>query len=151
MTEYDPAEALAEIERTQQKAYAEQKLPLWYAPGFAGLMTFGQIGLDAESPLVNGLSALVAAAGFGALVALLTRQSRVRWTPNAWSPPAMLVFLGWALLGVAAGFGVHAMASGLDEPWRKVLAGGVAMVLLGVTTRPMERLVLHYSKGRVAK
>ena len=33
----------------------------------------------------------------------------------------------------------------------EALAGGVTMLLLGATTRPMEHLVLRYSKGRLAK
>jgi hypothetical protein len=151
MTGYDPAEALAEIERTQQKAYAEQRMPLWYAPGFAMVMTVGQIGLDSENLVVNALCALASAAGIGALFALLVRRSRVRWASSSWSLPAVLVYLGWALLGVAAAFGVHALADALDQPWRKLAAGAVAAVLLLATTRPMENLVLHYSKGRVAK
>ncbi len=151
MTEYDPAEALAEIERTQQKAYTEQRLPLWYAPGFVAVMTCGQIGMDSENLVVNVLCALAAAAGLGALFALLMRGSRVRWAASSWSLPALLVYASWLVLGVVTAVGVHTLADALDEPWRKLLAGAVTMAVLLVTTRPMENLVLRYSRGRVAK
>ncbi|MEO3782201.1 hypothetical protein ABGB12_02650 [Actinocorallia sp. B10E7] len=151
MTEYDPAEALAEIERTQQKTRAEQRLPLWYAPAYVALLTFGQIGMDSENIAVNLVCSGVAIIGFLTLIWLEFRLSRVRWAVSTSDVPAMAVYTAWALLGVATAIGVHTLADGLDEPWRKVLAGGVTMVLMAATTRPTERLVLHRAKGRVTK
>ena len=52
---------------------------------------------------------------------------------------------------MATAFGVHALADALDQPWRKLAAGAASAALLLATTRPMENLVLRYSKGRVAK
>ena len=41
-----PAEALAEIQRTQRAAYARQRLPLWYVPAFLGAITLVGIGTE---------------------------------------------------------------------------------------------------------
>lgn len=149
MSEYEPAEALAEIERTQQKAYARQGLPLWYAPGYIGVLTLWRIGEDGTGRVVGVLSSLGAAVGFALLVALLVRQVRVRWTLATWTRSAAMVALGWVALLLLTALGVYVLAAAVDEPLRKLLTGGAAMLVATVTTRPMERLVLRHSQGKV--
>ena len=45
----NPADALAQIEQTQQKAFAEQRIPVWYFGGIAAAETAYQLSLDAGS------------------------------------------------------------------------------------------------------
>lgn len=151
MEEMSPAEALARIEQTQQKAYARQRLPLWYAPSMIAVITFMRIAFDSDDKLLNLGSLVLALAAFGAIVAVLKAKAKVMWTPATWTGPALTAYVAWAALIAAVGFGTHALASSVDEPWRKLLAGLIAIIAVTATTRPVEQLILHLSQGKVAR
>lgn len=107
--------------------------------------------MDAGSVVANALATLGVALGYGVWTALLLRATRVRRSLASWSLPALAVYCGWVLLVAGTGLAVHALTGGLlDEPWRKLLAGGAAMLLATATTRPAERLILRLSRGRAA-
>ncbi|MCD0448077.1 hypothetical protein LO762_02525 [Actinocorallia sp. API 0066] len=150
MSELSPDEALAQIGRTQQRAYARQQLPLWYPAGFAALMTVTQIGLDAEIGVLFFLAGLGGIAGMGAMMAALGAWARVRWAKQTWTRSALAAYAGWALVAVVLAFGTHNLVfDGFEAPWRKLAAGGVVVVYFLLTTRPAEALILRLSRGKV--
>lgn len=147
----NPADALTQIEQTQQKAFAEQRMPVWYFGGIAAVETTFQLGFDIDSPVLQVIVFLLSLLALGALVALLADRSKVRWSWKSWSRGASTVFLGWILANVALAIGAYHLFQDLDLTLPKGLAGLVAIVTLTVTTRPMENLVLRMSKGRVVR
>ncbi|MEF9903903.1 hypothetical protein [Streptomyces sp. P9-A2] len=144
-----PADALSEIQRVQQKAYAEQRLPAWYMPGVVALVTMaavaGELGGTARIVLI-----LVEVAGLAALTATLATRMRVRWRPRTWTVNAGVRMLLW-LVSILVVWGiVPAITRSFTDSavWQKVLAGAVAAVYAAVTTRWVENQVLAHSAGR---
>jgi hypothetical protein len=147
----NPADALAQIEQTQQKAFTEQRLPVWYFGGIAAVETAFQLGFDLDSKVLQVTVFLLSLLALGVLVGSLAGRSKIRWSWKSWSRGASAVFLGWLLANVALAIGAYHLFQNLDLTLPKALAGLVAIVTLTATTRPMENLVLRLSKGRVVR
>ncbi|GAA3498122.1 hypothetical protein GCM10019016_052250 [Streptomyces prasinosporus] len=148
----DPADALAEIERVQQKAYADQRLPLWYMPGVIALA--GAAAVAAELDGVAWLVLVVAdIAGVGALTAALAARVRVRWRPGTWTVSASVRMVLWlvSILAVCWLALVAVGSAGGSAVWQRAAAGAAAALYTAATTRWVENQVLAHSAGRVVR
>jgi hypothetical protein len=147
----NPADALAQIEQTQQKAFAEQRIPVWYFGSIAAAETAYQLSLDTDSTPLKVIVGLISILTIAALARILVSRSKVRWSRQSWTRQAATACLGWILANVALAIGAYYLFDGFDLPLPKGLAGLVAMITLTATTRPMENAVLRLSKGRVVR
>ncbi|MEV5885746.1 hypothetical protein AB0L74_24030 [Streptomyces sp. NPDC052020] len=148
----DAARTLAEIERVQQKAYADQRLPSWYLPGTVALVTTAVIAVELDGTARIALS-LAEVAGLGALTAALAARARVRWRLHTWTVSAGIRMALW-MASILAVWGLTAVITGTltgSALWRKVLAGLVAAAYTAATTRWAENQVLAHSTGKVAR
>ncbi|RFU41017.1 hypothetical protein DZF91_14090 [Actinomadura logoneensis] len=147
-----PAEALAEIERTQRKAYAGQRLPLWRLPTVVALVTVVSIAMDLHGTTRTVL--LVAAAlGLAAMTALLTHRVRVKARRQSWTPRAAGRLVAWlAPIFVLIGLTPPLVWLATDSViWPKIISG-VLVSLYGVLTlRWVERRMTADTKGKVAQ
>jgi hypothetical protein len=145
----EAAENLAMIERTQAEAFEKQRIPPWFFGGLGlcitGLLFFSE--LDHTPIRVTGFLAIFLTEGL--LIQLLFHVSGVRWRRSTWTRPALAVYLGWLALCLALGVVSGLLFGWLGWPHPSVLAGLVATVACVATVRPMERLVLRHSVGRV--
>ncbi|MGW4025902.1 hypothetical protein [Streptomyces sp. NPDC005009] len=148
----NPADTLSEIERVQQKAYAAQRLPLWYLPGTVALVTVAAIAaeLDGTAQIVLTVADV---AGLALLTGALAARMRVRWRPRTWTVNAgvrtalwfVSIFAVWGLVPLVAG-------SFTDSAiWQKAVAGAVTALYAAATTRWAEDQVLAHSAGRVVR
>ncbi|MEU9023998.1 hypothetical protein [Actinomadura sp. NPDC048394] len=71
----DAAEALAAIERTRQRAYADRRLLVWYVPGVIGLGTASAVSTELDGAAQAGLAS-AAVAGLLGLVAAVSARTR---------------------------------------------------------------------------
>lgn len=148
----NPADALSEIERVQQKAYADQRIPLWYLPGVVALVTVAAVAaeLDGTTQIVLTVADV---AGLAALTATLATRMRVRWRPGTWTVNAGVRMALW----LASVFGVWGLVPLLVDPvtgsvvWQKAVAGVVTALYAAATTRWAEDQVLAHSAGRVVQ
>lgn len=148
----DPAEALAEIQRTRQRAMAAQRLPLWYTPSLVALVTAVAVGAELGGAPRIALTA-AAAAGLAALTAALASRVRVKWRPRTWTVGAgtwmalwiVSVFAVWGLVPLLVGAVTDSAA------WQKAVAGAVTAVYAAATTRWIEDQVLARTAGKVAR
>lgn len=146
------AEALAAIEQTQQRAYADQRLPLWYVPGVVALGTTAAVASEVDGTAQIALTA-AAVAGLLALVATLSARMRIRFRPRTWTPKAGALMALWiASLFVVWGVVPLIVGAFTDSAvWQKAIAGVVTAVYAVATTRPAENLVLARLAGKVAR
>jgi hypothetical protein len=149
---HDPAETLAEIQRTQQKAYAAQRLPRWYLPGIIALVTAAAIAaeLDGTAQIVLTIADV---AGLAALTAALATRTRVKWRPHTWTLNAGVRMALW-IVSIFAVWGVVPVATGsfIDSgPVQKALAGVVTALYAAATTRWIEDQVAVHSARKVAR
>jgi hypothetical protein len=147
-----PAEALAEIERTQRTAYARQRLPLWYVPAFLGAITLVGIGGELHgaaraAATVGGVLAIVAAAY------AMGRGMRVRWKARTWTFAAGAEFGAWVLsiLVVIALTGLVVGAVHYHPILQRVVIGLVAAAYSGATVRWIEGRVRARTSGKVVR
>ncbi|NVI88506.1 hypothetical protein [Actinomadura sp. BRA 177] len=148
----NPAEALAEIERTQQRAYADQRLPVWYLPGVIGLGTVAAIAAEVDGAVQIVLT-VAAVAGIGALVAALSAGLRIKFRPKTWTPKAGALMALW-IASIFVVWGVVPLIVGAftdSGVWQKAVAGAVAAGYAAATTRRAEDLVLPLLAGKVAR
>ncbi|WP_396449413.1 hypothetical protein [Actinomadura sp.] len=148
----DPADALAAIERTQQRAYAGQRLPLWYVPGVVSLGTAAAIAAEADGAARIALS-VAAVAGIGALVGALSARIRIKFRPRAWTPKAAALMALW-IASLFAVWGAVPLAAGVftgSAVWQKAIAGAVTAGYALATTRWAEDLVLARLAGKVVR
>ncbi|MFB4313676.1 hypothetical protein [Actinomadura sp. 21ATH] len=148
--ELSPAEALARIGQTQQKAFERHRVPLWYIPGLVAVVTLFEIALDYDELWINLVGTVAGIAALAGLVVLVRTRNRITWHVSTWTPRTLAVYLVWAALMIGSAYGTHALADGIDQPWRKLLAGLAAVALVTATTRPLEALLVRLSRGRVA-
>lgn len=148
----NPADALSEIERIQQKAYADQRLPLWYLPGVIALVTGSAIAAE-EDGTVRIVLTVAVVAGLALLTGTLAARMRVRWRPRTWTVNAgvrmalwfLSIFAVWGLVLVVADPFADSVV------WRKAVAGVVTAAYAAATTRWAENQVLAHSTGRVVR
>ncbi|MGY1578809.1 hypothetical protein [Streptomyces sp. MN13] len=148
----DPAGVLAEIERVQQKGYADQRLPLWYLPSVVVLVTVAAIAteLDGAAQIVLTVADV---AGIAALTGTLAARMRVRWRPRTWTVNAGVRMALW-MASICGVWGlVPVIVDGFVEStiWQKVIAGVVAALYTAATNRWAENQVLAHSTGRVVR
>ncbi|CND44015.1 Uncharacterised protein [Mycobacterium tuberculosis] len=146
------AEALAAIEQTQQRAYAEQRLPRWYVPGVVALGTTAAIAseVDGTAQIVLTLGAV---AGILALVVALSTGLRIKFRPRTWTPKAATLMALW-ITSLFVVWGVVPLAVGAftgSAVWQKAIAGAVTALYAAATTRPVENLVLARLAGKVTR
>ncbi|GAA4609097.1 hypothetical protein GCM10023195_36340 [Actinoallomurus liliacearum] len=147
-----PAEALAEIERTQQRAYATQRLSLWYLPSVIALVTIAAIAVELDGAAQIVLT-VADVAGLGALTATLAARMRVKWRPGTWTVGAGVWMALW-LLSICAVWGVVPVVVGSfadSALWQKAIAGVVTAIYAAATTRWVENQVLAHSAGKVVR
>ncbi|QKW39805.1 hypothetical protein HUT06_42040 [Actinomadura sp. NAK00032] len=148
----DAAEALAAIERTQQQAYADQRLPMWYLPGVIGLATAAAVATELDGSAQAGLTA-AAVAGLLGLVAALSSRTRIRFRPGTWTPKAGAVMALW-IISIFVVWGVVPLLVGLAADsgvWQKAVAGVVAAAYSAATLRRAETMVFARLAGKVAR
>jgi hypothetical protein len=146
------AEALSAIEQTQQQAYADQRLPMWYLPGVITLGTTAAIASDVDGTAQVVLTA-VAVAGLLGLVTTLSTRMRIRFRPGTWTPKAGTLMALW-IASLFVVWGVVPLIAGAftdSAVWQKAIAGAVTVVYAAATTRPVESLVLARLAGKVAR
>jgi hypothetical protein len=147
-----PAEALAEIERTQRAAYTRQRIPIWYIPAFLGAITLVGVGTElhgaARAAATAGGVLAIAAAAYG-----MGRGVRVRWRARTWTPAAAAELGAWALsiLVVIGLTGVVMGAVHYEPVLQRVVIGLVAAVYSAATVRWIEGRVLARTAGRVVR
>ncbi|MFG2018422.1 hypothetical protein [Actinomadura geliboluensis] len=148
----DASEALAAIERTQQRAYADQRLPVWYLPGVIGLGTAAAVGAELDGAAQVGLTA-AAVAGLLGLVAALSARTRIRFRPHTWTPKAGALMALW-ITSIFVVWGVVPPLVGLvtdSGGWQKAVAGAVAAAYSAATLRRAETMVFARLAGKVAR
>lgn len=146
------ADALSAIERTQQRAYADQRLPMWYLPGVITLGTTAAIASDVDGTAQIVLTALAVAGLLGLVVALSTRM-RIKFRPRTWTPKAGTLMALW-IASLFVVWGVVPLIVGVfsdSAVWQKAIAGVVTAAYAAATTRPAENLVLARLAGKVAR
>ena len=146
------AETLAEIERAQQRAYAGQRLPLWYLPGVIALVTTASIASDLDGTPQIALT-VAAVAGLVALVAALSSRIRIKFRPHTWTPKAATLMALWiASLFVVWGVVLLAIGAVTDSAvWQDAIAGVVTAGYAAATTRWAENQMLTRLSGKVAR
>ncbi|WP_131741998.1 hypothetical protein [Actinomadura roseirufa] len=147
-----PAEALAEIQRTQRSAYAHQHLPIWYTPAFIAAVTLLGIGTELHGAARSGTLA-AAALVLGLAVAGLSRTTRVRWRARTWTLAAGAEFGAW-VASIAVVMGVTGLAIGAAdyEPiLQRAVIGLVGAAYSALTLRWIERRVLARTAGKVVR
>ncbi|MFC5186700.1 hypothetical protein [Actinomadura harenae] len=147
-----PAEALAEIERAQQKAYAGQRLPLWWLPCVVALVTVVSIAFELHGATRSALLA-AAALGLAAMTAVLARRVRVKSRRQIWTPRAAAWTIGWVapffvLFGVTPPLVWLVTDSAI---WPKIVSGVVVSLYGVMTLRWAERQIMAGTKGKVAQ
>ncbi|MGW3679823.1 hypothetical protein [Streptomyces prasinus] len=148
----NPADALSEIRRVQQKAYGDQRLPLWYMPGVVVLVTAAVIAAERDG--VAWLVFLVAnGAGLGAMSGALSARVRVIWRPGTWAVdagvrPALWIISCFSLWGIVLVVAGSATDSAI---WQKAVAGAVTALYTAATTRWVENRVLAHSAREVVR
>ncbi|MGI5323848.1 hypothetical protein [Actinomadura nitritigenes] len=148
----NPAEALAEIQRTQQRAMAAQRLPVWYTPSLVALVTAAAVGAELGGTPQIALT-VAAVAGLAALTAALASRVRVKWRPHTWTPAAGTRMALW-IVSVLAVWGVVPLVVGAvtdSAAWQKAVAGAVTALYAAATTRWIEKQVLAHTAGKVAR
>jgi hypothetical protein len=148
----NPADALAEIERVQQKGYADQRLPLWYLPGVIALVTAAAIATELDGAAQIALT-LAVVAGLAALTGTLAARMRVRWRPRTWTVNAGVRMALW-LVSICGVWGlVPVIVDSFVEStiWQKAVAGVVTALYTTATTRWAENQVLAHSTGKVVR
>ncbi|MGW2656454.1 hypothetical protein ACWC1D_22695 [Streptomyces sp. NPDC001478] len=146
------ADALAEIDRVQRRAYAGQRLPLWYLPGVIVLVTTAGVasGQDGAARAVLTSAAVV---GLAVLTATLAARTRVRWRARTWTVSAGIRMLLW-MASICVVWGVVPLAVGTltdSTVWQKAVAGVVAALYAAATTRWAEDQVAAHSSGAVVR
>lgn len=146
------AEALAAIEQTQQRAYADQRLPTWYLPGVVALVTTAAIASE-----VDGTAQIVltvgAVAGILALVAALSAGLRIKFRPRTWTPKAAALMALW-IASIFAVWGAVPLVVGAftdSTVWQMAIAGVVTALYAAATTRPAENRMLARLAGKVTR
>ncbi|SNT36032.1 hypothetical protein SAMN05443665_102544 [Actinomadura meyerae] len=148
----DAAEALAAIERTQQRAYADQRLPVWYLPGVVALGTAAAVATELDGAAQAAVTG-VAVAGLLGLVYALSARTRIKFRPRTWTPKAAAVMALW-IASIFAVWGVVPLAAGLatgSGVWQKVLAGAVTAAYSAATLRRAEDMVFARLAGKVVR
>ncbi|WP_243716846.1 hypothetical protein [Actinomadura darangshiensis] len=146
MNDFSTADdALAEIERTQQRAYAGQRLPLWYLPGVVGLGTVAGIAAEVDGTAQIVLTVL-GVVGLAALTALLASRTRIKFRQRTWTVRAGAWMAAWFVSALVL-WGVVPLLIGLftdSDVWQKAIAGVVTAAYTAATTRPAEnRMFAH--------
>ncbi|MEV4251638.1 hypothetical protein AB0J52_00565 [Spirillospora sp. NPDC049652] len=147
-----PAEALAEIERTQQKSYAGQRLPLWWLPSVVGLITIVSIAMELHGT-VRSVLLIVAGLGLVAMTALLAYRMRVKSRLQVWTPRAA----GWLLVWVLPIFVLLGATPPLvwlvtdSAIWPKIISWVVVSLYGVLTLRWAERRMMADTKGKVTQ
>ncbi|MBO2457995.1 hypothetical protein [Actinomadura violacea] len=147
-----PADALAEIQRTQRQAMAAQRLPVWYAPSVVALGTAAAVGAELGGTAQKALT-IAAAAGLAALTAALAARVRVKWRASTWTLSAGTRMALW-IVSVLAVWGVVPLIAGTatdSAAWQKAAAGLVTALYAAATTRWIEKQVQAHSGGRVVR
>src|SRR5688572_30008745 len=103
----NPADALAQIEQTQRKAFAEQRIPVWSFGSIAAAETTFQLGLDSSNTAVQVIVCSISLFALIALARLIVGRAKVRWSWRSWSRGALAVYIGWALTNVALAIGAY--------------------------------------------
>lgn len=147
-----PAEALAEIERTQRVAHTRRRTPIWYAPALIGAITLLGVGTE-----LDGAARSVAIAAGGLIIAAavyaLSRSMRVRWKARPWTLAAGAEFGAWVVsIGVVMSItGLIIGAIHYQPVLQRVAIGVVAAVYSITTLRWIERRVIARTAGKVIR
>ena len=147
-----PAEALAEIQRTQRAAYARQRLPLWYVPAFLGAITLVGIGTELHGT-ARGAVLLAGGLVSAATVYGLSRSVRVRWRARTWTLAAGAEFGAWAI-SIAVVMSVTGLVIGLihyQPILQRAVIGLVAAAYSAATLRWIERRVIARAGGKLTR
>jgi hypothetical protein len=147
-----PAEALAEIERTQRAAYTRQRFPIWYVPAFIAAITLLGIGTELHGA---ARSATIAAGGLVIMAAVygMSRNMRVRWKARGWTLAAGAEFGAWAV-SIAVVMSITGLVIGMihyQPILQRVVIGLVAAAYSAATLRWIERRVIARTAGRVVR
>ncbi|WP_026412440.1 hypothetical protein [Actinomadura oligospora] len=146
------AEALAEIERTQQKAFAGQRLPLWWLPAVVALITVVSIAFDLHGA-TRSVLLIGAALGLAVMTAVLALRARVKSRRQVWTPRAAAWASAW-LLSFFVLFGVTPPLVWLvtdSAIWPKIISGVVVSLYGVMTIRWAERQIMADTQGKVAQ
>ncbi|MFE9921134.1 hypothetical protein ACFYQA_06020 [Streptomyces sp. NPDC005774] len=148
----NPADALSEIRRVQQKEYGEQRLPLLYMPSVVILVTAAVIAAELDG--IAWFVFLVAnVAGLGAMSGALAARVRVIWRPGTWTVNAGVRPALWIIS--CSGVSVIALAvagSATDSViWQKAVAGAVTALYTAATTRWVENRVRAHAAREVVR
>jgi hypothetical protein len=147
-----PAEALAEIERTQRAAYTRQCTPIWYVPALIGAITLLGIGTE-----VHGVARVVTIAAGGIIITAavhsLSRGMRVRWKSRTWTLAAGAEFGAW-MVSIAVVMSIAGLVIGAiyyQPVLQRVVIGVVAAVYSIATQRWIERRVIARTAGNIIR
>ncbi|MEV5573582.1 hypothetical protein AB0L06_26370 [Spirillospora sp. NPDC052269] len=147
-----PAEALAEIERTQRKGYAGQRLPIWWLPAVVALITVLSTAFELHGAARSVLLVAVAL-GLAVMTAVLAHRVRVKSRRQVWTPRATAWLVAWVVPFLVL-FGITPPLVWLvtdSAIWPKIISG-IAVSLYGVLTlRWAERQIMAGAKGKVAQ
>lgn len=146
MDDMSPAEALGQVRAARQSVIATRRVPLWYFPGMVVAIATVDIGLDSDNTTVNVASVVLGLLIAGAVMTAFVVWHRVRRTPIAWRPVSVSVAVGWLLATALLARVAHALFVTWDLPAPKVLAALMAIAVLLASTRPMENLILKFSR-----
>ncbi|HEU5157927.1 MAG TPA: hypothetical protein VFU43_13105 [Streptosporangiaceae bacterium] len=147
-----PAEALAEIERTQRAAYSRRRIPIWYVPAVVGAITLLGVGTELHGP-ARGVTIATGGLAMAAAVYGLSRSMRVRWKARAWTLAAGAEFGAWAVsIGVVMSLTGLIIGAIHFQPVVQRVAIGVAAAVYSVATlRWIERRVIARTAGKVIR
>ncbi|MFC4908730.1 hypothetical protein [Actinomadura gamaensis] len=146
-----PAEALAEIERAQRKAYAGQRLPLWWMPGVVALITVLSIAFELHGT-TRAVLLVATAIGLAAMTAALAHRVRVKRRRQPWTPRAAAWTIAW-ILPVFVLFGVTPPIVWLftdSAIWPRIISGVVVALYGAMSVRWAERHIMLDTQGKVA-
>lgn len=147
-----PAEALAEIERTQRRALEEQRVPLWWLPSVVALLETVSIAFEVHGTPRTVLL-IASAVGLAAMTALLAHRVRVKSRRQTWTPRSA----GWLLVWLVPFFVLFGVTPPLvwlvtdSAIWPKIISGVVVSLYGVVTIRWAERQMKAGASGKVAQ
>ncbi|MFA1546622.1 hypothetical protein [Actinomadura chokoriensis] len=148
----EAADALAEIERTQQRAYADQRLPVWHVPSVVLVGSAVGVGTELDG-MPRTLLMTAAAVGLTTLTLMLSARTRIKFRPRTWTPQAGALMALW-ITSIFVIWGVVPLAAGAftdSGVWQKTLAGLVTAGYTAATTRWAEDLVRARLAGKVVR